>query len=360
MNHLDLIEDYISSEKQYLANYLLSQKATYFSKPLTTNLLLDKIGYTADLISQLSDEQKAGYLLSNILEKEGKAIYEAANLHLGGIAQARAALNFELIQNAAYPYTSNLQNVNKPPAIKRGQSYERRSSHTVHSTIVEAKSQSEKPLAVDHNRLNRIAEHEKHLAELKENTRPIMEIRQIVFLLMPDIDANQEREALAKAIIKSIKYGYLKLEWVQDKEGFIHKPFHQQILASIHVNDFTHCANAGWLGEDAPALALQWHSYLVKPKSALPISSESNPDDHLKRRAKQVEALLKVIEKMNMNPQALNVGGGNKKKIHDACICEYSQLFTSSIHTFNGIWQAALKKGVLKITENSRAKDKGS
>lgn len=381
MNHLDLIEDYISSEKQYLADCLLSQKAAYFPPPITANLSLDKLGYTSDLISKIASEQKAVTLMNGVLEKQCQELYKLANPrldlksilerdrkatieaikpHLEIVDQARARLALELVPTTAYSYFHNSRKNSHQQPAKRQKHYENPNSYATPSNIFEAKSQSEKPLSVDHSRLKRIAEHEKRLAELKENTHPNMEIRDIVVLLIPDIDANQKREALAKAIIKSIQHGYLEPKWVDRKEGFIYKPFSEQVKAQINVNDFTHCANAGWLGDATPALALQWHSYLVKPKSSLPISSESNPDDDLKRRAKQVEALLKVIEKMNMNPQALNVGGGNKKKIHDACVCEYSQLFTSSIHTFNGIWQAALKKGVLKITENSRAKDKGS
>lgn len=382
MNHLDLIEDYISSEKQYLADCLLSQKAAYFPLPIAANLSLDKLGYTSDLISKIASEQKAATLMNGVLEKQRQAVYklanprldlksilenehkaiiEAANPRLEIIAKIREGLALDFISNTVHHYRPNSRKISTQQPAKRSRTYEKPSSYNDDSNIFifEPKSKPEKPLSVDHSRLKRIAEHEKRLAELKENTHPIMEIRQVVFLVMPDIDANQEREALAKAIIASIKYGYLKLEWVQDKEGFIHKPVHQQILASIHINDFTHCANAGWLGDDAPAMALQWHSYLVKPKSALLIPPESNTDD-LKRRDKQVEALLKVIEKISMNPQALTVGGGNKKRIHDACVCEYPQLFTLSIHTFNGIWQAALKKGVIKIAENSRAKDKGS
>lgn len=383
MNHLDLIEDYISSEKQYLADCLLSQKAAYFPLPIAANLSLDKLGYTSDLISKIASEQKAATLMNGVLEKQRQAVYklanprldlksilenehkaiiEAANPRLEIIAKIREGLALDFISNTVHHYRPNSRKISTQQPAKRSRTYEKPSSYNDDSNIFifEPKSKPEKPLSVDHSRLKRIAEHEKRLAELKENTHPNMEIRDIVVLLIPDIDANQKREALAKAIIKSIQHGYLEPKWVDRKEGFIYKPFSEQVKAQINVNDFTHCANAGWLGDATPALALQWHSYLVKPKSALPISSESNPDDHLKRRAKQVEALLKVIEKMNMNPQALNVGGGNKKKIHDACVCEYPQLFTLSIHTFNGIWQAALKKGVIKIAENSRAKDKGS
>lgn len=330
MKSLDLKKaDFLANEIEYLNSYLLSSKAAYFPPPIAATLPPEKIGYTSDLISIIDSEQKAATLLNDVLEKKRQEIY-------------KAALALDLIPNRAdyYPPSSHKISTRQPVRPKH---YENPAPSNT--------------LSVDHNRLKHIAEHEKRHAELKENTHPVMEIRQIVFLLMPDIDANQEREALAKAIIESVKHGYLKLEWAREKEGFIYQPFNRQIEAWINVEAFTNCANAGWLGSTAPAMALQWHSYLVKPKSALLIPPESNTDD-LKRRDKQVEALLKVIEKISMNTQTLTVGGGNKQKIHDACVCEYPQLFTSSIHTFNGIWQAALKKGVIKIAENSRAKDK--
>lgn len=104
-------------------------------------------------------------------------------------------------------------------------------------------------------------------------------------------------------------------------------------------------------------MALQWHSYLRKPQSALPISPESPPDDGLKRSSKQFAVLLVVIKEMHMNPQALSVGMGEKKAIHYACMAKDSHLFTKEADTFNGIWKRAVKAGCIKIIENSRAKN---
>jgi hypothetical protein len=380
MNHLDLIEDYISSEKQYLADCLLSQKAAYFPPPNAANLSLDKIGYTSDLISKIAREQKAATLMNNvlknqrqalyeaanpcsrlnrILEKERNAIYEAANSHLVGTAQARAALDFELIPRAAYPYVSNRRKASAPQPAKRSRTYEKPSSYNDDSNIFifEPKSKLEKPLSVDHSRLKRIAEHEKRLAELKENTHPIMEIRQVVFLVMPDIDANQEREALAKAIITSIKHGYLKLEWVQDKESFIHKPFHQQILASIHVNDFTHCANAGWLGDTALVMALQWHSYLRKPQSALPVQDEKK----LPLLEQRISVIRKVLKDLGYDdPSAFEPSSKTKTLavLYELCLSEDKSLFRTIAHPkVSGSFRTEVWAQAKKILFKEKQKD---
>lgn len=376
MNHLDLIEDYISSEKQHITDYLLSQRAAYFPPPIAANISLDKIGYTSDLISQIASEQKAATLMNDFLEKQRQelcklanprldlksilehdrtAIIEAANPRSEIISKIREELALDLISTTAHHYRPNSRRISTQQPAKRPKYYENPNSYAPPSNTVEAKSKPEKSLSVDHSRLKRIAEHEKRLAELKENTCPNMEIRQIVLMLMPDIDANQEREALAKAIIKSIKYGYLKLEWVQDKEGFIHKPFYQQILAYINIDDFTHCANAGWLGGDAPAMALQWHSYLRKPQSALPVQDEKKLP-LLEQRISVIRKVLKNLgydDPADFKPFSKTIKESRSIKtsrLYELCLLEDHELFRGISHPNESesfrteIWSKAKEK----------------
>lgn len=358
MNHIDLIEDYISSEKQYLADCLLSQKAAYFPPPIAANLSLDKLGYTSDLISIIDSEQKAANLMNDVLEKQRQEVYKLANPRLDLksilenerqailavadprleiIAKTHAALALDLIPNASHHYRPNSRKNSPQQPIKRQKTHETPASYATPLNTFEAKSKTEKPFSIDHSRVKRIAEHEKNLAELKENTHVNMEIRQIVFLLMPDIDANQEREALAKAIIASIKYGYLKLEWVQDKESFIHKPFYQQVLAYINIHDFTHCANAGWLGDDAPAMALQWHGFLKKPKAVLPVQDEKKLP-LLEQRISVIRKVLKDLgydDPTDFKPFSKTIKESRSIKtsrLYELCLLEDRELFRGISH----------------------------
>lgn len=247
MNHLDLIEDYISSEKQHITDYLLSQRAAYFPPPIAANLSLDKIGYTSDLISQIDSKQKAATLMNGVLEKkrqevyeavtqhlendrqatieaanprldlksilehEHQALYEAIKPHLGIIDPARTRLDLELVPTTASIYFHNSRKISPQQPAKRPKYYENPNSYAPPSNTVEAKSKPEKPLSVDHSRLKRIAEHEKRLAELKENTCPNMEIRQIVLMLMPDIDRKSRTRSFSKGHYKVDKVWVFKI-----------------------------------------------------------------------------------------------------------------------------------------------------
>lgn len=114
-------------------------------------------------------------------------------------------------------------------------------------------------------------------------------------------------------------------------------------LQGTVVVSLTQC----WVAVESVKVFIEWVSQQ---------NTDEDEKDGLTRRQKQMNALVKIIKEMHMNPQALIVGNGEKEVIRSACAAKDSHLFTNTVSTFNGIWKGAVKAGHIKIVENSRAK----